>query len=171
MAPRSHQEINQRLEHYVFSIASHFIDSVEPPTQQALIDVASRYITSATTGDAAHSAMPGNVLLDLLGQPSQQSLDQSADRRFAHRACLENWLRQQQQYQHQHVTRLENALLITRQHHQQIQHTILREPYRSRLLARCQRSMAHFQQCLDSACSVSQATANWLNRLACDKAV
>ncbi len=136
MAHRSPQEINQRLEIYVFSIARHFIDDAEPPTQQALIDMASRYITSATTDDVAAVAMPDSVLPDTLGQPDQQRLTRHNDRRLAYRTWLTGWLHQQRQYQQQHVTRLENALLVTQQHYQQIQATVLREPYRSRLLDR-----------------------------------
>lgn len=171
MAPRSPQEITQQLEHYVFGIASQFIDCAEPPIQQALIDMASRFVTSATAKTTADGFIADKLLPDLVRQPDQQTLDRPADRRFAHRAWLASWLHQQRQHQQQYVSRLEDALLVTQQHYQQIQATVLREPYRSRLLARCQRSLAHFQQCLDAVHSTSQTTTSWLDRLARDKAI
>lgn len=169
MPHRSPQEINRQLEYYVFSIASHFIDSVDSPAQQALIDIASRFITSATTDAAV--AMPDQPWFDAVGQADKQNLGQFADRRFAHRAWLAGWLQRQRQYQQQHVAFLENALLVTRQRYQLIQDSVLREPYRSRLLYRCQRSLDHFQQRLDVAYTMTRSTTSWLDRLQYGKAV
>ncbi|QJD80849.1 hypothetical protein [Spirosoma rhododendri] len=171
MAKRSPQEINQQLEHYVFSIAGHLIGSAEPSIQRALIDMASRFVTSATAEHTADGVTAANRLPDILRQPVPDLLDRSADQQFAHRAWLAGWLHQQRHYQHQHTTRLENALLVTQQRYQQIQATVLREPYRTRLLDQCRRSLDYFQQCLDLAHSTSQTTTNWLDRLAQERAV
>lgn len=167
MAYRSPQKINQRLEHYVFSIASQFIDSADPSTQQALIEAAGRFSALISTDDAIDTATPNNVQLDLLSR----DLDQTTDPRLAHRAWLTSWVQQQQQFQRRHIMYLEEALLITQQRYQLIQDTVLREPYRSRLLNRCQGALAHFQQCLDSAYTLTQSSTNWLSRLQHDKAV
>jgi hypothetical protein len=165
MAHRSTHEVKQLLERYVFGIAAHFIDSADAPTQQALIDAASRFITlaNANTDDKEGT---DKVLLNLLSQPTHQHSDQATDRRFAHREWLASWVQQQQHRSgRQRITFLEDALVITRQRYQLIQDTVLREPYRSRLLYRCQQSLDHFQRCLDLAYTVSQASANWLSRL------
>lgn len=164
MAHRSPQEIKQQLERYVFGIATHFIDSADAPTQQALIDTASRFITLANA-DTADTGTPDKLLLGLLNQPAHQRSDQAPDQRFAHRAWLASWVQQQQQFRHQRITCLENALVVTRQRYQLIQDTVLREPYRSRLLSRCQQSLDHFQRCLDSVYSMNQLSTDRLSRL------